>query len=182
MLLKTVRLYAYEAGQCDVKRCTARKLIRLGVVTPLRRLKEIPKSTLLLSPLSDKALSQEDKNARSITVFDCSWRRIDEFSAFLRRRNARALPFLLAANPTNFGKPFMLSSAEALAAALFILGHVERARAIMSKFKWGDTFFKLNEHMLEAYRRAKSSAEVVMAQERFMYDFGFMAAKRRRDR
>ena len=174
-----MRLYAYEARQCNGKRCTARKLAKLGVVTSLRRLREIPRSTLLLSPFSEKALSQEDKNAKSITVFDCSWRRIEEFSAILQRKNTRALPFLLAANPTNFGKPFLLSSAEALAAALFILSHVEQARVVMSKFKWGDTFFKLNEPMLEAYKKARNSTEVITTQERFMRDFRLTAAERR---
>jgi len=78
------------------------------------------------------------------------------------------LPYLIASNPTNYGKPFILSSAEAFAAALFILGEREQSRAILSKFKWGDEFLRLNEGMLLAYSRARDSKEVVEMQKRFM--------------
>ncbi len=48
----------------------------------------------------------------------------------------RLLPFLLAANPTKYGQPCTLSSAEALAAALAIAGKEADARTLMARFNW----------------------------------------------
>ncbi|MCW7080742.1 MAG: DUF367 family protein [Candidatus Methanospirare jalkutatii] len=171
-----VRLYAYDAGDCDPKRCTVRRLAAFGLVK-LVKLKHLRKS-LLLFPTAEKALSPADAElARSggIAVLDCSWRRFEAsdfggaFGGVLRvKRNMRALPFLLAANPVNFGKPFVLSSAEAFAASLFILGEKELAFAVLGKFKWGHAFFQLNGEMLSAYEKAKNSTEVVEIQMRFL--------------
>ena len=174
-----MRLYAYDAGDCDPKRCTVRRLAAFGLVK-LVKLKHLRKS-LLLFPTAEKALSPADVElARSggIAVLDCSWRRLENsedfslfggaFSGVLRVKRMRALPFLLAANPVNFGKPFVLSSAEAFAASLFILGEKELAFSVLGKFKWGHAFFQLNGEMLSAYEKAKNSTEVVEMQMRFL--------------
>ena len=166
-----MQLYAYDTGQCDPKRCTARKLARAGLIRSVNKMRMIPYKTILLVPTVSIALSPADRESTSsITVFDCSWKEISTFETiFMKlRRRKRALPYLIASNPTNYGKPFILSSAEAFAAALFILGEREQSRAILSKFKWGDEFLRLNEGMLLAYSRARDSKEVVEMQKRFM--------------
>jgi pre-rRNA-processing protein TSR3 len=68
---------------------------------------------------------------------------------------------MLAANPVNWGKPMRLSSVEALAASLYILGERKQAETILSKFTWGMNFIKLNQEPLDRYAGASSSAEVV---------------------
>ena len=78
------------------------------------------------------------------------------------------MPFLVAANPVNFGKPFKLSTVEALAAALVILGLPWQAEAILSKFSWGHVFLDLNREPLAEYASAKDSAEVVKIQAGYL--------------
>ena len=65
--------------------------------------------------------------------------------------NNRKLPALLAGNPTNYAKLGMLSTSEAISAALYILEYKEQAYEIMNKFKWGHTFIELNYNLLEDY-------------------------------
>ena len=77
------------------------------------------------------------------------------------------LPLLLAANPVNWGKPGKLTTAEALAAGLYLVGRKEQARNILGAFRWGERFFELNLEPLEAYSQAKSSSELVELQFEF---------------
>jgi pre-rRNA-processing protein TSR3 len=168
-----MRLYAYDVGQCDPKKCTARKLARLGLITSVNVLRKIPYKTIVLAPPAEKALSPADRAlTSSITVFDCSWKQIAPLEERLMRlkRKKRALPYLIATNPVNYGKPFILSSAEAFAAALVILGENEQAESLLDKFNWGAEFMRLNEAMLLAYSTAKDSTEVVEMQKKFMDD------------
>jgi pre-rRNA-processing protein TSR3 len=94
---------------------------------------------------------------------DCSWEVLD--TGVVRSwRIRRALPFLMAANPVNFGKPCKLSSVEALAAALYILGEKERAQTLLSKVSWGIRFLEVNCEPLDLYADAKDSAEIIKIQ------------------
>ncbi len=167
-----LRLYAYHAGQCDPKKCTARKLERLGLITFVPRIASLPGGTLLLTPEGDRALSRADApraHRHGLSVLDLSWNVTQKVGGFPAAPKAvgRALPYLVAANPVNYGKPFILSSAEALAAALWILGEEDQARELLSKFAWGEQFLHLNREPLQAYRMAEDSAAVVAAQAEF---------------
>ncbi|MDH7593272.1 MAG: DUF367 family protein [Methanomicrobiales archaeon] len=160
-------LYAYRDDTCDPRKCSVKKMERLGLVRTLPRLRNIPRSTLLLDPTAEQALSPADRDAVSITVLDCSWEVLDT-AAIRRWRRRRALPYLLAANPVNFGRPFRLSSLEAFAAALFILGREEQAERILSIYTWGQRFLELNREPLHAYAAARNSTEVCSIQREFM--------------
>ena len=68
----------------------------------------------------------------------------------------------------NWGKPFKLSTVEALAAGLVILGERSQAEQILSKFSWGHVFLELNREPLAEYALARDSAEVVRIQNEYM--------------
>ena len=132
---------------------TAAKLLRLGLA---RRVARPPQGTVLLNPGAPWPLSPSDRGVavrHGLTVVDASWRRLGRASRLFRRRGLvhRRLPLLLAGNPVNYGRPFLLSSAEALAAALIILGFREEGERLLSVFKWGHSFLELNSGLLEGY-------------------------------
>ena len=82
--------------------------------------------------------------------------------------NPPPVPWLLASNPVNYGRPCKLNCAEALAATLFICGFAEDARRVLGKFTWGDSFEALNGDLLGRYAACADGAEVVAAQREFL--------------
>ncbi|WAC05033.1 MAG: DUF367 family protein [Methanoregula sp.] len=160
-------LIAYRDNSCDPRKCTVKKLEKSGFVRIVKKISQIPRNTLLLDPTAERALSPADKTVKSITVLDCSWEVLNT-GAVSAWRIRRALPFLVAANPVNFGRPCMLSSVEALAGALFIIGEEEQARDILGKVSWGIRFLEVNKEPLELYANAKDSTEVVTIQEQYL--------------
>lgn len=164
-------IYAYLAGEDDPKKCTARKMIRFGFARQLKKLSEIPSLSIVLDPTSQKAISIEDRAAvigGGLVVLDLSWNRLARVPQGVLMKTRRALPFLVAANPVNWGKPAQLSSVEAVAAALYIVGEKEHAATILAKFGWGSGFFQLNRELLERYSRALTSKEVVDIQAEYV--------------
>ena len=83
------------------------------------------------------------------------------------RLEPRTLPIVLAANPVSWGKPGRLSTAEALAVCLVLLGRMEQAKEVLSPFSWGEQFFTLNHEPLEAYRNSTTREELVSLQWEF---------------
>lgn len=57
------------------------------------------------------------------------------------------MPYLLATNPTNYGKPWRLNCVEALAAAFYITGFSEYAEVLLGAFGWGPSFWKVNRYV-----------------------------------
>jgi pre-rRNA-processing protein TSR3 len=166
--MREIRVYALMHRQDDPRKCTAARLLREGEINLARSIGKIPRGAVVLNPEAEKALSREDEGAVAkygILVVDCSWNQLTRFPKLKAGLKHRALPFLVAANPVNYGKPQRLSSAESVAAAVYILGESERAERMMSHFRWGGTFIQMNRELLEGYRAAETSGEVIRFQE-----------------
>lgn len=168
--LMGLKLRMWDFSQCDPKRCTGARLARRGIFKsmPLRQ----PFKGLVLSPNGKISLSPADSDILEqygLSVIDCSWARLAEIPfRQMRAGHHRLLPFLVAANPVNYGKPSKLSCAEAAAATLYICGRVDGAKSLMSEFGWGSEFIKLNKELLELYRTAKDADEVIERQNKWL--------------
>ncbi len=167
-----MRLVVYHANEDDPKKCSARKLHRFGYASLVKSIRRLPSHAVLLDPFAEKCLSQEDyENAavHGIVALDCSWKTAERtFQHVEATLCTRALPFVLAANPVNYGKPFQLSTVEAFAAALYILGEVSQAKKILGIYTWGPHFLELNMEPLEEYRQACTSAEVIHSMKKYI--------------
>ena len=165
-----IPLHLYHADQCDPKKCTGKKLARFDLARLHKSPGTLPRRAIFLDPFAEQALSPADDVKNGIVVLDCSWEEVERVFPVIQKlmMRHRALPYLLAANAVNFGKPFKLSSVEAFAAALYILGEKEQAALILNKFKWGPVFIDLNREPLERYSKAKDSTEVVKIQSDYL--------------
>jgi len=170
-----IPLHAIWLAQDDPKKNTAVKLGKRNQINLHKNFKKLPRKGIILEPLCGKILGPEDhhllteKNG-SIVGLDCSWKHIEESVSTVMKKTklvGRMLPLLLAANPVNWGKPSKLSTAEAIAATLYLIGQKEEAKKLLSAFSWGEQFFILNFEPLEAYSNAKSSKELVDLQFEF---------------
>ena len=169
-----IPVHAIWLAQDDPKKNTAVRASRDELLTLHKDFKRLPKRGIILEPLCGKVLGPEDREIfeqrGALVGLDCSWAQIESSVAHVMRRTRlqpRMLPLLLAANPVNWGKPGKLSTVEALAASLYLLGRVAQSKELLSKFRWGERFLELNKEPLEAYAEAKSSAELVSLQFEF---------------
>jgi len=166
-----VRIVVYHAGQCDPRKCTALKLKRHGLIRTVHQIRFLPKRAVILNPLSEIAFSPADRERIErfgLAALDFSWEHAEKALLKTVRGTSRCLPYLIAGNPVNFAIPTKLSTAEALAAALYIAGFIQEATEILSVFKWGHTFFELNKEKLESYANAKNSTEIIALQKQFI--------------
>jgi len=158
-----IALKIVHSHECDPKMCTGERLLKHG------RAEEVPEPAgILLNPLSEIALSPEDipvAKAEGLTVFDCSWNELVRRNKFLEGVVPRALPYLVPANPVNFGKPTKLSTVEAFAGALWILREKEHALSILDEFRWARTFADLNGELLDIYASCETRKQVLKTQE-----------------
>lgn len=163
-----MRPQVYMMRQDDPSKCTAAKLAKFRIAEPVRFIR---KNTIVLSPFSDILLTRSDaKMADAVCAIDCSWERADDVAKHQRVFSAgigRRLPAMLAANPVNYAKLGKLSTAEALAGALYILGDRQVASEILNKFKWGHTFLELNANLLEDYASADTQEQIKQIEQEY---------------
>lgn len=166
--MQHVKPQVYMMRQDDPFKCTAAKLAKFRIAEPV---KFIRKDAIVLNPFSETLLTKKDTEiAGSVCAVDCSWERADDVAKHQRVFSAgigRRLPAMLAANPTNYAKLGKLSSAEALAGALYILGDKKTAAEIMNKFKWGHTFLELNADLLEDYSNAETQEQMMQTEREY---------------
>ena len=110
------------------------------------------------------------------------------------------VPFLIATNPVNYGKPWRLNCVEALAAGFYITGHEAWAEILyarrphdhiapeayprfsLSKFSWGHAFFKVNGDLIKRYRMCHTHEEVMDMQELIQREMVEDRAKRKAEK
>nr|CCC96017.1 unnamed protein product [Trypanosoma congolense IL3000] len=162
-----VPLAMWDFEQCNPDACSGRRLHRRNALRLLKLREPFP--GVVLTPTAVETLSPADSRIIGefgVAVVDCSWNQLDAVPWRQMRMGApRLLPLLIAANPVNYGRPQELNCAEAFAAALAIVGRMDDARAVMSYFSWGESFFDINAELLEGYQRCRNATEVLDFQE-----------------
>ncbi|MDH3203884.1 MAG: DUF367 family protein [Nitrosopumilus sp.] len=154
--------------QDDPKKCTAAKIVKFGLA---QNIKKIGNKGLVLDPFSEKTLLPKDKSLiNSIIGIDCSWNLADQ--AFSQKFSGikRKLPPLLAGNPVNYSKLNKLTTVEALSASLFILNFKDQGLELLNKFKWGHTFYELNQNLFDEYSKIKDEDQI----ELILKDYGLL--------
>ena len=168
-------MHALWLAQDDPRKNTAVLASKRGDLTLHKSPRTLPKRGIILEPLCGKVFGPEDHvllthEHGALVGLDCSWAHIESSVVSIMKKTRlkpRMLPLLLAANPVNWGKPGRMTTAEALAAALYLAGRVDEARNVLGAFRWGERFFELNQEPLDAYAHASTSSELVALQFEF---------------
>ena len=168
---RPIRLGIVLVGDDHARACTGRRLLRLGLATPVPA---AGAGGVLLDPYSSQLLSAADRGRAErggVVALDCSWNRLSAErsrrfgpSPAATNRGHRRLPMLVATNPQHFGRVGELNTVEALAAALWVLGRADAAGRLLNGFAGGPAFSVVNRARLERYAAARTPEEVGLAE------------------
>jgi pre-rRNA-processing protein TSR3 len=160
----------WDLGHCDPKRCSGKKLMKLGLMRDLHIGQK--HSGVIISPNAKQTISPADRELMEqygAAVVECSWARVKEVPwAKIGGKCERLLPYLVAANSVNYGKPWRLNCVEAMGAAFYICGHPEWAEEVLSHFSYGESFLEINSSILKRYAACKDEAEIKKTEEAWM--------------
>ena len=174
----------WDLGHCDAKRCSGKRLMRLGLMRELHVGQKF--AGVVISPKGKKLVSRADRELLEqygAAVVEASWKRIDEVPfARIGGKCERLLPYLVAANPTNYGKPWRLNCVEALAACFYICGRKEWAEDVLSTFSYGQSFLDINEEVLDKYAECEDEEAVKKVEEEWLAMIEKEYTDRRADR
>lgn len=75
------------------------------------------------------------------------------------------MPYLIAANTVNYGRPWRLNCVEALAACFCICGHEDWAKEILKHFRYGEAFLDINSQLLKRYAACSTEEDIKKTEE-----------------
>ncbi|KAI2622733.1 DUF367-domain-containing protein [Hypomontagnella submonticulosa] len=160
----------WDLNHCDPKRCSGKKLIRLGLMRDLHLGQR--HNGVIITPNGKHKISPADKELMEqygAAVVECSWARTKEVQwNKVGGKCERLLPYLVAANTVNYGKPLRLNCVEALAAAFYICGHSDWAEEVLRPFNYGESFLAINSKILKKYAACADEEEVVKTEKEWM--------------
>jgi pre-rRNA-processing protein TSR3 len=160
----------WDLGHCDPKRCSGKKLMRLGMMRELHLGQR--HAGVIITPNGKHTVSPADREIMDqygAAVVECSWARTKEVQwSKVGGKCERLLPYLVAANTVNYGKPWRLNCVEALAAAFYICGHADWAEMILAPFSYGPSFLEINSSLLKKYAACEDEAGVKKTEEEWM--------------
>jgi pre-rRNA-processing protein TSR3 len=160
----------WDFNHCDAKRCSGKRLMHFGLMRELAIGQKF--AGVVISPNAKKVVSPADRELleqHGAAVVECSWVRVKEVPwARIGGKCERLLPYLVAANPVNYGRPWRLNCVEALAACFMICGKGEWADRVLEHFPYGKPFLEINSQLFERYARCKDDEEVRKAEETWL--------------
>ncbi|KAL9131705.1 MAG: hypothetical protein Q9217_000446 [Psora testacea] len=163
----TFKAACWDLGHCDPKRCSGKRLMHFGLMRELAVGQKF--SGVVISPNAKRVISPADNELlqqHGAAVVECSWVRIKEVPwAKIGGKCERLLPYLVAANSVNYGRPWRLNCVEALAACFYICGHEDWAHDVLAHFSYGEPFLEINAQLLKRYAACTSEEEVKNAEE-----------------
>ena len=160
----------WDLGHCDPKRCSGKKLMRLGLMRELHMGQR--HNGVIITPNGRQVVSPADRELMDqfgAAVVECSWARTKEIQwNKVGGKCERLLPYLVAANTVNYGKPWRLNCVEALGAAFYICGHADWAEQVLAPFSYGPSFLEINSSLLKRYAACADHLEVKKTEEEWM--------------
>lgn len=160
----------WDMNHCDPKRCSGKKLIKMGMMRDLHIGQR--HNGVIITPNGKHTVSPADKELMEqygAAVVECSWARTEEIQwSKVGGKCERLLPYLVAANSVNYGKPWRLNCVEALGAAFAICGHLDWAEEILAPFNYGQSFLDINSSLLKKYAACKDEAEIKKTEAAWM--------------
>ncbi|EEA27783.1 ribosome biogenesis protein tsr3 [Talaromyces marneffei ATCC 18224] len=160
----------WDLGHCDPKRCSGKRLMNFGLMRELQIGHK--HAGVVISPNAKRVLSPADKDLLDqygAAVVECSWVRVKEVPwSRIGGKCERLLPYLIAANSVNYGRPWRLNCVEALAACFYICGHEDWAEEVLKHFSYGEAFIKINQQLLKRYAACSSEEDIKRTEEEWL--------------
>ncbi|GAA5825793.1 hypothetical protein JCM11251_000372 [Rhodosporidiobolus azoricus] len=184
LVANRVPVAMWDFDHCDPRKCSGKKLSRLELMKELRVGQRF--QGIVMSPKGTQVVCPADRDivaSAGVAVVECSWARLDEIPfKKIQSPHERLLPYLVAANPVNYGKPYKLTCVEAIAAALYITGYDAQADLLLSKFSWGHSFWEVNGPIIARYRTCSTPESVIEMQEEMIREMEQEQHERKREK